>query len=185
MLAPAPAKTSLARDDCEMLTRFNLPRASVIIRPLQKADNHALEWHGGDDLRSFYERQWMAHEIGEAIVLIADFNGFPIGQTAIYWEGKPAHPRIPDLQSLRVHPMFHGQGIGTHLLNAGAQVVKERGFHQIGLSVNPENLRAHHLYARCGYRVMTEPYEASWQYTNAVGQIVVVTEIILDMVKEV
>lgn len=180
----ATLKTSLARNDSEMLTRFDLPRAVVIVRPLQKQDNLALEWHGGDDLRGFYQRQWMSHEIGEAFVIVADFNGFPIGQAAIYWEGKAAHPGIPDLQSLRVHPLFQGQGIGTHLLNAGAQIVKDRGLKQIGLSVNPENLRAHHLYERCGYELMSEPYEDSWQYTNAAEETVIVTEIVLDMVKE-
>lgn len=184
MLATAALETTSTRDNSEMIFRFNLPRVSVVIRPLQKSDNLALEWHGGHDLRNFYERQWTAHQMGEAFVLVADFNGFPIGQAALYWEGKPAHPRIPDLQSLRVHPIFQGQGIGTRLLEAGALVVKERGFSQIGLSVNPENLRAHHLYERCGFSVMSEPYESSWQYTNALGEPVVVQETILDMVKE-
>lgn len=166
------------------ITHFDLPRPGVVIRALQKEDGLKLEWQGGADLRHFYERQWMAHQIGEAFVLVADFNGFPIGQAAIYWEGKPAHPGIPDLQSLRVHPIFQGQGIGTQLLDAGALVVKERGFSQIGLSVNPDNLRAHHLYERCGFRLMSAPYQDHWQYTNAAGETVVVTEVILDMVKD-
>jgi ribosomal protein S18 acetylase RimI-like enzyme len=83
-----------------------------------------------------------------------------------------------------VHPIFQGQGIGTQLLNAGALVVKGRGFSQIGLSVNPDNLRAHHLYERCGYRLMSAPYQDQWQYTNAAGEVVIVTEVILDMVKD-
>ena len=188
MLATVPATADsqiiMARDTNKMMLRFDLPRASVVIRPLQERDNNALEWHGGADLRSFYQTQWMAHEIGEALVLVADFNGFPIGQAAIYRQGKAAHPKIPDLQSLRVHPILQGQGIATQLLEAGAQVVREWGFPQIGLSVNPENLRAHHLYERCGYIVFTEPYEASWNYINALGETIAVTETILDMVKE-
>jgi ribosomal protein S18 acetylase RimI-like enzyme len=181
----APALTSASHHDLpSVVMRFDLPRPGVVIRALQQEDNLKLEWQGGADLRNFYQRQWMAHEIGEAFVLIADFNGFPIGQAAIYWEGKPAHPGIPDLQSLRVHPIFQGQGIGTQLLEAGALVVKQRGFSQIGLSVNPDNLRAHHLYERCGYRVMCAPYQDHWQYTDATGQTIVVSEIILDMVKE-
>jgi ribosomal protein S18 acetylase RimI-like enzyme len=184
MFAPAALPASPARDDDKTIMRFDLPRATVVIRPLQKQDAAKLEWHGGADLRRFYERQWVAHEIGEALVLIADFNGFPIGQAAIYWEGKAAHPRVPDLQSLRVHPLFQGQGIATKLLNAGALMVKERGFSRMGLSVNPVNLRAHHLYERCGYRVMSEPYEDSWEYANAAGEKIVVTEIVLDMVKD-
>jgi ribosomal protein S18 acetylase RimI-like enzyme len=191
MPAPAPASAPVAvsthaphPNSGALIARFDLPRHSVIIRALRKEDGLKLEWQGGADLRNFYERQWAAHEIGEAFVLVADFNGFPIGQAALYWEGKPAHPGIPDLQSLRVHPIFQGQGIGTQLLDAGALVVKERGFSQIGLSVNPDNLRAHHLYERCGYRLMSAPYQDQWQYTNAAGEVVVVTEVILDMVKD-
>src|SRR5688572_3729531 len=122
ILTPA-SPSSMSRDSGAFIARFDLPRPGVVIRALQKEDGLKLEWQGGADLRNFYDRQWMAHEMGEAFVLVADFNSFPIGQAAVYWEGKPAHPGIPDLQSLRVHPLFQGQGIGTRLLDAGAQLV--------------------------------------------------------------
>jgi ribosomal protein S18 acetylase RimI-like enzyme len=151
---------------------------------LRESDNRLLEWQGGEDLRSFYEAQWWSHHTGEAFVLVADFNGFPIGQAAIYWVGKPIHPHLPDLQSLRVHPIFQGQGIGTRLLEAGALATKARGLPQLSLSVGGDNHRARRLYERCGFRITGEAYEDSWSYTNAAGQKVTVTEIVMDMLKE-
>lgn len=175
----------LRHDLNDIIDRFNLPRVSVTIRPLQEEDNRSLEWQGGPDLRRFYENQWRAHSYGEAFVLIADFNGYPIGQAAIYWEGKPVHPAIPDVQSLRVHPAFQGQGIGTRLLSAAEVIAKQRGLPQLGLSVGRENKGAHRLYERCGFRVLNEEYEASWEYVNALGETVKVDDVIIDMVKDI
>jgi ribosomal protein S18 acetylase RimI-like enzyme len=180
----SPVPTDAHSGDATLLA-FDLPQATVRVRGLRESDTRLLEWHGGADLRSFYERQWWAHNSNEAFVLVADFNGFPIGQAAIYWVGKPMHPHLPDLQSLRVHPIFQGQGIGSRLLEAGAMVVQARGLPHLSLSVGVHNHRARQLYGRCGYHVSSEPYEDSWQYQNAKGETVVVTELVLDMLKEV
>lgn len=181
--APSPSLSD-ARAIEDAVFSFNLPHSVVRLRGLRESDNTSLEWHGGADLRSFYEKQWWAHQSGEAFVLVADFNGFPIGQAAIYWLGKPTHPHWPDLQSLRVHPIFQGQGIGTRLLEGASTVVKERGLPLLSLSVGVANLGAHRLYERCGFRVSSQPYEDSWEYVNAAGEIVPMTEIVLDLLKE-
>ena len=168
----------------ELILAFDLPVATVRLRALCESDNLALEWHGGADLRSFYETQWWAHSSGEAFVIVADFNGIPIGQAAIYWHGKPTHPDIPDLQSVRVDPAFQGQGIGTRLFEAAEIIVRARGLRHLSLSVGAENLGARRLYERLGFRVTSEPYQDAWQYVNARGEIVPVTETVLDMIKE-
>jgi len=181
-IAPPPAADNPGAG--ETILAFELPHATVHVRALRESDNLALEWHGAADLRSFYEAQWWAHSSGEACVLVADLNGFPIGQAAIYWQGKPSHPEFPDLQSLRVHRIFQGQGIGTRLLEAAAIVVRARGLRHLSLSVGADNRGARRLYERLGYRVSSEPYEAGWQYVNAAGATVSVTEVVLDMIKE-
>ncbi len=181
--APSPSLSD-AQDVEDTVLSFDLPRSIVRVRALRESDNVPLEWHGGEDLRSFYERQLWAHQSGEAFVLIADFNGFPIGQAAIYWTGKPTHPHWPDLQSLRVHPVFQGQGIGTRLLDAASIIVKARGLPHLSLSVSVVNHGAHRLYERCGFRVSSQPYEDSWEYLNAAGEPVRLTETVLDLLKE-
>lgn len=185
LASPAPSPGLANANGVEdAILSFDLPLATVQVRALRESDNAALEWHGGADLRAFYEAQWWSHQSGEAFVLVADFNGFPIGQAAIYWQGKPSHPHWPDLQSLRVHPIFQGQGIGTRLLEAASTVVKARGLPHLSLSVSVVNHGAHRLYERCGFRVSSQPYEDSWEYINAAGQPVRLTETVIDLLKE-
>src|SRR5690606_26562284 len=96
-------------------------RPTITIRALLASDSRSLEWHGGRDRRSFYDEQARAHLDGEIHVFVAcsAWQGnpdYPIGQAAIHWNGKPTHPAIPDIQSVRVHTEFRGQGIATRLL---------------------------------------------------------------------
>ncbi len=161
-----------------------LPPLPIAVRDLRQEDTSSLEWHGGQDLRSWYQAQWQAHQSNRVRVLIADFNSFPIAQIAIHWHGKPTHPAIPDLQSFRVFEAFRGMGIGSLLLDCAEEVVAERGFTQVSLAVSVENVRAGALYGRRGYLVWGEPYDDIWHYVNARGETVQVVERVQDMVKD-
>ncbi|MDQ3813050.1 MAG: GNAT family N-acetyltransferase [Armatimonadota bacterium] len=165
------------------LLTFNLARSQVVVRPLEWADVRALEWHGGPDLRAFYEDQWVQHSSGLIYVLVADFNRFPIGQLAIHWQGKPTHPAIPDVQSLRVFAAFQGLGIGTRLLQVSEKIVAEHGLRHVSLAVALHNEAARRLYERLHYRMIGEPYVDTWEYTDAQGQLVRIQETVVDMVK--
>lgn len=160
-----------------------LPPLEIVVRDLNQSDGAPLEWHGGDDLRSWYAAQWRNHCEETVRVLVADFNNFPIGQVAVHWHGKPTHPLVPDVQSLRVLGAFRGLGIGSLLLECAENVVRERGFAQISLSVALDNGRAHSLYERLGYSVFGEIYNDQWHYVNARGETCHVVEPVLDMVK--
>jgi len=162
---------------------FDLPVQKVFIRRIRESDLLALEWHGGPDRRTFYEDEWKQHGRGEVCVLVADLNAFPIGHAAIHWHGKPTHPLIPDLQSVRVAPGFRGLGIGSRLIEAGEKIITARGIKQVSLAVGVQNENARRLYERLGYRVMGEPYNDAWQYIDARGEVVRLEEAVLDMVK--
>jgi ribosomal protein S18 acetylase RimI-like enzyme len=159
-------------------------RGEVSIRALQERDLRALEWHGGPDLREFYAALWSTHQNRESHVLVAEFNGFPIGLANIHWLGKPTQPAMPDVQSLRVHPAFRGLKIGSLLLQTCQAIVTARGLQRIGLSVGLDNPQAKKLYERHGYRVVGNAYCDVWYYTDAQGKAVHVEERVLDMVKE-
>ena len=160
-----------------------LPSLSVVVRDLRAADAGHLEWHGGADLRDWYRSQWANHQSGDVRVLIADFNGFPIGQAAIHWQGKPTHTTIPDLQSLRVMKAFRGLGLGTLLLDCAENLVAQSGHTQISLAVGVKNPRARTLYERLSYNVIGEPYDDEWSYRNARGETCTACETVFDMVK--
>jgi len=182
MSAPTSEKHQTSRAICE--STFTLPRPEVCLRPLQERDLLGLEWHGGADLRSFYRKQWQEHQARYVCVMVADFNNYPIGQAAIHWLGKPTHPQIPDIQSVRVMDVFQGQGIGTQLLEACECIVRTEGFSQVNLAVALENTGAKRLYERLNYRVTGEPYQDEWSYIDAKGRTVEVSELVTDMTKD-
>ncbi len=158
--------------------------ARLQVRVAQEKDLSPLEWHGGHDLRSFYDEVWEKHCAQELLYLVADFNGFPVGQVLIIWSGKPSHPDFPDVQSLRVHPAFRGLGIGSRLIEAAEKCAHEQGCSHLGLSVSVENPKAHRLYERCGYKRRGEPYLDEWSYCNAREESVTLSEVVVDLVKK-
>lgn len=168
--------------DREVL-RVTLPPLEVAVRTLCERDVRLLEWHGGEDLRSFYEWQWMQHQSCEREILVADFNNFPIGQVAIQWTGKKTHPSFPDIQSLRVIETFRGLGVGSRLVEACELEASRRDFDKIGIAVGLENPAAQRLYQRLGYQITGAPYSDSWDYQNARGETVHVEETIVDLIK--
>ncbi len=163
---------------------FALPRHEIRLRFLQESDLLLLEWHGGADLRSFYQKEWAKHRGESVMVVVADFNGFPVGHAAIHWLGKPTHPEIPDVQSVRVMDVFQGQGIGSRLLEQCEKIVRSENHPRISLAVAVENERARRLYERMQYRISGKPYDDKWSYTDAKGRTVEVSELVTDMIKE-
>ncbi len=167
----------------EPILAFEVPPRRIAIRRLRESDNRALEWQGGADLRDWYRAQWQGHCDDHVCVLIADFNNFPIGQAAIHWKGKPTHPHIPDIQSLRVFPAFQGMSIGSRLLEACERVVRERGFQQVSLAVGTQNGRARALYERLGYKAIGDVYTDTWHFVDARGEVQHMSEDVIDLVK--
>ena len=163
---------------------LTLEASPITVRELRESDSRALEWHGGSHLRSWYDEQWGNHRDEKVFVLVAALRDFPIGQVAIHWHGKKSHPHIPDVQSFRVFAAFRGTGIGTHLLNCCENFVAARDHQRLSLSVAIENVKARALYERLGYSVISSSYEDHWEYTDACGERRLVTETILDMMKE-
>ena len=174
-----PTETCVDRE----VLRLTLPALEVVVRTLVERDVRLLEWHGGEDLRSFYDWQWTQHQSCEREILVADFNNFPIGQVAIQWTGKSTHPSFPDIQSLRVMEAFRGMGIGSRLVEACEMEATRRGFNQIGIAVGVENPAAQRLYQRLGYQITGASYTDSWSYQNARGETVHVEESIVDLIK--
>jgi GNAT superfamily N-acetyltransferase len=78
------------------------------------------------------------------------------GWALIQWNGKPTAPSYPDLFDLYVHCGWRNQGIGTAILSACEQKVRDVGYTRLGLAVNPDrNPRAYALYRRLGYRTVS------------------------------
>ena len=80
----------------------------------------------------------------------------PRGWALIQWDGKSSAPSYPDLFDLYVHTNSRNQGIGTQILRACEQIVRDRGYKKLGLAVNPDlNPRSYLLYQRLEYDVVS------------------------------
>jgi len=105
-----------------------------------------------------YYSYFSTQRAGQGVSLIAwNPEGRPVGHALIRWAGTRTEPmasalkNCPHLSALHVHPDFRSRGIGTQLLQTAEAMILERGYRQIGLSVDVTNMRAQALYTRLGY----------------------------------
>lgn len=145
----------------------------ITFRVAEKADLHKLEWHGQyAHFRALIRRAYREQLRGRRVMLLADLNGFPIGQIFIQLDSN--NPRVADgwrrayLYSFRVMEMFQGHGVGTRLLAEAEAVLIARGFGTVTLSVAKTNEGALRLYRRAGYRIFDQD-PGHWHYVDHRG----------------
>jgi len=157
----------------------------IQIRKAQRSDCAALAEHlrefGNDEPANV--RKCRAQDEDEGVLLVAWLEGMPVGRLWIRWGGSHEIPRIRDshpvaatiekcpcLDELEVAGDLRGQGIGSQLINHAEMYVKERGHHQVSLTVE-HNSRARKLYERLGY---SDPgigvFHTFGTYTNDRGE---------------
>lgn len=163
----------------ELLAEFTVA-LPVRIRVCLEEDLEALEWFGlFTEHREIIHNTYRAQERGEMLMLVAETNGFPSGQAWLNLAEKRAQDR-GCLWALRVLPALQKLGIGTRLLAAAEDALRNRGFTSIELGVEKDNPGARRLYERLGYQ---EEYERSseYSYTTPTGELrsIPITECIL------
>ncbi|MFW5691264.1 MAG: N-acetyltransferase family protein [Chloroflexota bacterium] len=158
-----------ALDDPTRLT-LTLP---VTIREACQEDIPRLEWYGQyKHFRNLLRRAYKEQRAGRRLLLVADLNGFPIGQ--LFVQLIASNRRIADghtrayLYSFRVMELFQGQGIGTLLLSTAEQRLARLGYHHAMIAVAKDNPRAQRLYERRGYTLIGED-PGRWRYVDHKG----------------
>lgn len=158
---------------------FTLP-ISITLRTAEKRDLPLLEWYGEyRHFRNLFRRAYREQLQGRRLMLLADYNNFPIGQVFIQFQS--TNRRIADgnyrayFYSLRVMTLFRGQGIGTWLMREAETVLVSRGFKYATIAVAKDNHGALRLYERLGYGRFAED-SGEWSYINHRGEVIEVTE---------
>jgi RimJ/RimL family protein N-acetyltransferase len=90
--------------------------------------------------------KWVREMIGTGINLIATCEAGIVGHTALF----PLDERKCEMLVV-VWPRFQNLGIGTELSRSCVLMAAELGFRQMWLPVEAKNLRARHIYAKCGF----------------------------------
>lgn len=144
----------------------------VTFRPAQRDDLPKLEWYGKyTHFRRIFQRTYEEQLRGERLMLLADVNGFPIGQIFIQLVSRDdlwsAHKHAY-LYSLRVMDAFQRQGLGSALLREAEAILRERGYVSVSIAAAKDNLAARRLYERHGFQVIAED-AGRWSYVDHEG----------------
>ena len=123
----------------------------VTIRPARQEDLPTLEWYGlHTPHREIIAGAFRLQERGDGSMLLADVNGFPVGQICIDFLRKRPSGRAT-LWALRVFQPFRGLGIGGRLLRAAERAVIQRAVPYAELGVDRDNAGVLPFYERLGY----------------------------------
>ncbi len=98
--------------------------------------------------------QWvddMLHN-GINMLALAEPSKTIVGHTAMF----PINPRKCEMLVV-VCPEWQNMGIGTELVQCCIDVAAELGFERIWLPVDAANVRARHVYRKCGFEYVSNP----------------------------
>lgn len=146
----------------------------VVFRFAERDDLPKLEWHGEyTHFRRVFQRAFEDQRAGRRLMLLADVNGYPIGQVFIQLESFDDFGRNSGdrgyLYSLRVMDAFQKKGIGTALLREAEYILRERDYDSVSIAAAKDNPGARRLYERLGFRVYTED-AGRWHYVDHEGR---------------
>ena len=150
-----------------LLQHFVVP-LPVSIRLCRRDDLPALEWFGMFTAhRNIILATYEAQERGEAVMLVADVQGFPIGQVWLDLARQP-EDATGILWAVRVLPPLQNLGLGTRLMAAAEHVLRDHGCTQAELAVEKDNLHAKRFYEHQGYQVVGSE-QGAYGYTTPDG----------------
>ncbi|MBW3623949.1 MAG: GNAT family N-acetyltransferase [Armatimonadetes bacterium] len=154
--------------ESEIIDRFTLP-LEVIIRVCRREDLPALEWYGlMTEYRGIIQETFEMQERGEAVMLVAEVNGFPAGQVWINLVLKKDEA-MGALWAVRVFPFLQGRKVGSRLMEAAEQLLRNRGYRAVELGVEKDNPDARRFYERLGYRE-SGTAQGGFTYTTPDGE---------------
>ncbi|TFG67489.1 MAG: GNAT family N-acetyltransferase [Anaerolineales bacterium] len=126
------------------------------------------------------------------VYLIAWYAGQPVGHGLLNWSGAVEEPiasyvqgLCPDVEDLFVLETYRSKSVARQIIFNAERLVRERGYPQIGLSVDVKNIRARILYKRMGYRetYLGEHYERG-EYIGQNGQTQIWEETCIYLIKK-
>lgn len=152
-----------ARDGFDLSLRVQLRRCA-------KEDLAKLEWEGvfAHD-RAIFLDTFDRQQNGEALMILAECNAYPIGQIWIDFE-KRKEFGAGYLWAFRVLPAFQRLGIGKWLLSRAEAVLERREFLFAELHVEKWNTQALRLYQKIGYQI-TGPDGAPSDHESMPGEL--------------
>jgi GNAT superfamily N-acetyltransferase len=145
----------------------------IAFRFCREEDLPLLEWFGAfTDHRAIIRGAFALQQRGQALMLVADANGFPVGQAWVDLRPR-ASSRGPLVWAVRVLDPFQGLGIGRQLMTVVEDVLQQDGYACIELGVEKGNPGARQFYEKLGWRVVGDKH-VSYSYVTPLGASVTV-----------
>jgi ribosomal protein S18 acetylase RimI-like enzyme len=140
----------------------------IVIRDLEEADLRRLKWSGGPSHMVAMVRELTRVAAGDAAYLVACApSGFPVGKAGIDY-AKIAG--AGEIHQVAVHGAVRSCGVGTLLMSAAEERIRDRGCGLAILGVEVSNPRARALYERLGYVAYGEE-PAEWDDDQPDGSV--------------
>jgi GNAT superfamily N-acetyltransferase len=134
---------------CEFMAQVRIRLRSTL-----ESDLPALEWWGWhSEHRNIIRSVFDQSQHGESIMLVADSDGFPVGQLWIDLMRK-RREGVGILWAVRVIPGLQGCGIGSRLVACGEQALEDLGYGTAEITAEYENSGVKEFYERMGYQVV-------------------------------
>ncbi len=147
--------------------------AKLKIRVAKASDISKLEWDGQfTHFRNLFRRAYSGQRRGNRLMLVMDFNGYPIGRLFIQFINPTRFEtgiKRGYIYSFTVMQAFRGLGIGTHMLKTAESILIKGNYPIATISVAKTNKRAYQLYLREGYEIYGED-DGQWQYRDHEGK---------------
>ena len=159
-----------------MTSAPNMLDGEFIVRRLEEQDLPALEWDGAFlHFRNLFRHSFEDMRLGIRLLLVMEHrpSGAIVGQVFLQWNS--SDPRFADgrrrgyLYSLRVKPAFQRRGLGTRLMDAAEEELRQRGMDTASIGVEKDNRDARALYERQGYHIIAED-PGTWSYIDHLGR---------------
>ncbi len=146
-------------------------QAAIKLRPCGREDLPRLEWFGMFAMhRQIICQTFAAQQRREAMMIIADLNGWPVGQIWIDLASKsPEAAGV--LWAFRVFPILQRLRIGTRLILSAERFLAQRGYSFAEIAAEKSDSIARRLYERLGYQ-LTGAERVEYSYTQPDGTIV-------------
>ena len=145
-IAHTPHAFVTKRGDPVLITALEETRAEALVTMYLAFEPRNAFW-GLPPIRDDACRRWVRGMVATGLNLVAlSIEAGIVGHAALFpMEGEACEMLVV------VSPAFQNRGIGTQLARCAVQLAHEVGFGRIWLSVEATNLRARHVFRKCGF----------------------------------
>lgn len=145
---------------------------TLTVRDFEAEDLGDLDWSGEAEHVNAVAEALMASYSGQVVLLVVVLpNGRLVASGGVDFR---LSPEAGTLWMLSVHETFQGLGIGTTLITALEDRVRETGLRTARMTVEHDNARAAALYRRLGYAEVGSVLE-SWPVAGGRTYVTVTT----------